>query len=107
MNLRTLRTRLRRTAILAVALFALAQPGLAKGPSLQGVLNLNQASVEQLVLLPGIGESRARAIVSLRKKLGSFRSVEQLVEVKGIGPAALTKLKPFVKTSGESTLRLD
>lgn len=107
MNQRTLRTRLRRTAMLAIALFALAQPGLAKGPNLQGVLNLNKASVEQLVLLPGIGESRAQAIVTLRKKLGSFRSIEQLVEVKGIGPAALTKLKPFVKTSGETTLRLD
>jgi len=107
MHQRTLRTRLRRTAILAVAMFALAQPGFAKGPDLQGTLNLNEANVEQLVLLPGVGESRAQAIVKLRKRLGSFNNVAQLVEVKGIGPAALAKLKPFVRTSGKTNLRLD
>jgi len=107
MKERILRTRLRRTAMLAVALLALAGPGWAKGPSLQGVVNLNKASVEQLVLLPGVGESRARAIVSLRQQLGSFKSVDQLVDVKGIGEAAVAKLRPYVKTSGETTLRLD
>lgn len=67
-----------------------------------GKLNLNQASAEQLDELPGIGPSRAQAIVELRKKLGgSFRSVEQLRDVKGIGEKTLNKLKPLVTVETE------
>lgn len=108
MNLRTLRQRLGRVAILALALAApLAGPTWAEAPSLQGVLNLNTASQEELALLPGVGESRARAILTLRKQRGGFQKVDELVEVKGIGEAALAKLRPFVKTAGKTTLRVE
>ena len=108
MKLRTLRNRLVRTAILALALAVpLAGPTWAAGPNLHGVLNLNKAEIEQLTLLPGVGESRARAIVALRKQLGSFKRVEQLVEVKGIGEAALAKMRPFLKLAGPTNLRVD
>ncbi|MCP3987379.1 MAG: helix-hairpin-helix domain-containing protein [bacterium] len=83
------------------------QPAEAAAPALQGVLNLNTASQEQLVLLPGVGESRAQAIMALRKQRGSFKKVDELVDVKGIGDAALAKLRPFVKLDGATTLRVD
>jgi len=108
MKLRNLRNRLVRTAILALALAVpVAGSTWAAGPTLQGVLNLNKAEVEQLTLLPGVGESRARAIVALRTKLGSFKRVEQIIEVKGIGEAALAKMRPYLKVAGPTNLRVD
>ncbi|GMX62389.1 hypothetical protein Elgi_21940 [Paenibacillus elgii] len=65
--------------------------------SASGKINLNTATAKQLDELPGIGASRAQAIVELRKKLGgSFKSVDQLLEVKGIGEKMLQKIKPLV-----------
>lgn len=59
-------------------------------------LDLNSATVEQLQALPGIGKSKASAIVTYRETVGPFLEVEQLTEVKGIGSAILNKLTPFV-----------
>lgn len=49
-------------------------------------LDLNTASAQQLRLLPGIGESLSQAIVDYRQANGPFESVEQLMDVPGIGP---------------------
>jgi competence protein ComEA len=89
-------------ALAAALLFALAQPALAAEP-LSGVVNVNIASVEELVLLPGIGESRAMAIIALRENKGGFDSVDDLVEVKGIGDAMLAKLRPYLSLEGKTT----
>ncbi|HQK17247.1 MAG TPA: helix-hairpin-helix domain-containing protein, partial [Polyangiaceae bacterium] len=56
----------------------------------------NAASAEELCKLPGIGPARAAKIVELRGKLGGFRSVRQLLRVKGIGPRMLKRLTPLV-----------
>ena len=107
MNPRIPRHRLGRVAILALALAAplTSQPGLAQ--ALQGVINVNTASAEELELLPGVGERRAQAIVALRKQRGSFQKVDELALVKGIGEAALARLRPFVKLAGKTTLRVE
>lgn len=89
--------------LLAFALLLGAAP-MAAG-SLQGVVNLNTANAEQLSQLPGIGEARAQAIVGLRKQQGSFKTVEELLAVKGIGDKALTRLRPFLALEGKTTLR--
>jgi len=92
-----------RAAGLALALLlAGAQPLIAG--ELRGALNLNTANVEQLILLPGVGESRALAIVALRKQLGGFKRVEQLTDVRGIGERSLEKLRPYLVLKGETTL---
>ncbi|WP_162238588.1 helix-hairpin-helix domain-containing protein, partial [Paenibacillus sp. A3] len=80
---------------------AASDPGKAaagkRTESAPGKINLNTATAKQLDELPGIGASRAQAIVELRKKLGgSFKSVDQLLEVKGIGEKMLQKIKPLV-----------
>ena len=54
-----------------------------------GKVNLNTATVSELTALKGIGEKKAQAIVDFREKQGKFTSVEQLVDVSGIGPATL------------------
>jgi competence protein ComEA len=91
---------------LALAVALAAAPGFgAESPALSGTVNVNTASVEQLQLLPGIGESRARAVVEARKQRGGFKAVEDLLEVKGIGEASLERLKPYVTLEGKTTAR--
>ncbi len=58
-----------------------------------GLLDLNTATLEQLDKLPGIGESKAKAILEYRSKKGRFKRVEELMEVKGIGEKMFEKLK--------------
>lgn len=65
------------------------------------LLDLNQATLEQLESLPGIGEKKAQAILAFREQHKGFRSVSQLLQIKGIGRAMLRKLKPLL-TVGES-----
>lgn len=59
-------------------------------------LDLNSATVEQLDKLPGIGPALAQRIVDYRAQHGSFRQLEQLNEVKGIGDRTLEKLVPLL-----------
>jgi len=67
-------------------------------------LDLNISTEEELDLLPGIGPSKAKAIVEYRKASGGFNDVEELLNVKGIGAKTLDKLKPLIKV-GESSGR--
>ena len=90
---------------LAVSLAASAVAAADSKPTFTGVVNVNTASSEQLQLLPGIGEARARAIVSMRKQNGGFKSLEQLTEVKGIGDAMLERLRPHLSLNGKTTAR--
>ena len=61
------------------------------------VVDLNTASVEQLDLLPGIGPAIAARIIEQRARTGRFRSVNQLLDVPGIGEAKFASLKSRVK----------
>jgi len=88
-------------AALAAPVAALAAAAEA---SLSGVVNVNTATSEQLAMLPGIGDSKARAILAVRDERGRFESVEELLEVKGIGARALARIRPFVALKGRTTL---
>jgi len=65
-----------------------------------GPLDLNSATREQLTTLPGIGPARAEAILALRERRGRLGSVEELLDVRGIGPATLARLRPLLETGG-------
>ena len=62
-------------------------------------VDLNTATLEQLVTLPGVGKKKAAAIIEYRKTNGKFTSVDDLVNVKGVGKKMLEKLKGQVKAS--------
>jgi competence protein ComEA len=64
-------------------------------------VNLNSASVAQLQTLPGIGASTAQRIVDYRQKNGSFKKIEELMNVKGIGEKSFLKLKPLITVSAD------
>jgi competence protein ComEA len=59
-------------------------------------LDLNRANVEDLSLIPGIGESLAQEIVAHRERRKGFRSVEELKNVKGIGEKTVRSLEPYL-----------
>lgn len=70
------------------------------------LLDINAASAEQLAeKLPGIGPEKALRIVRWREQNGQFLSVEQLQEVKGIGPKTLEKLRALVRVGTEAEAR--
>jgi comEA protein len=62
-------------------------------------VDVNNADVDTLMSLPGIGSKTAEAIDSYRKENGRFQSVDDLLKVKGIGPKKLEKIKPLVIVS--------
>lgn len=62
----------------------------------QAPVNLNQATVDDLVALPGVGPVTAQNILDYRETNGGFDSVDQLQDVNGIGPATLAKLTDLV-----------
>jgi competence protein ComEA len=69
-------------------------PGHGVTPDGRVVLNL--ASEDDLVKLPGVGRKRAQAILRLRSRLKRFRSLRQLLRVRGLGYRLLKRLKPRV-----------
>lgn len=73
---------------------AAASGGAAGGPA--GRISLGSATLEQLDTLPGIGPVTAQAILDYRSEHGPFRSVDDLMDVKGIGQATLDDLRDQV-----------
>lgn len=60
-------------------------------------VNINTASLNDLMTLPGIGEKRAESILKLREKKGSFQTVEELLEAEGIKEGIFEEIKDFIK----------
>jgi len=60
-------------------------------------VNINTASKEELMELPGIGESRALSIIAYREEHGFFESIEEIMLVSGIKEGAFAKIKAYIK----------
>jgi competence protein ComEA len=71
-------------------------PGPAASPTGPAAVSINSADAPALELIPGIGPVRAQAIIEYRTQIGSFDSIDQLLEVTGIGPATLESMRPYV-----------
>ncbi len=59
-------------------------------------IDINSATVEEIMTLPGIGEKRARAIVDLRNEMKGFRSVDEIIYVPGIGKKIVESIKEYI-----------
>ncbi len=60
-------------------------------------INLNTATLHDLMTLPGVGEKTAKSILEFRSANKNFRTIEQLLEIKGIGEKKFDKIKEFVR----------
>ena len=104
MEVRTERTLTQETPLVLPAPTP-AQEELTKEEALAaagGKIDINTAGVDELMLLPGIGEKRAEDIIAYRRANGPFRIPEELTEVPGIGEGILAGLIDYV-TVGEET----
>ncbi len=93
--------------LVLVAMFSMLCVSLAgtqaSAGSSTGVVNVNTASAAQIAMLPGIGIAKAKAIIAYREKK-SFKTAEDLLAVKGIGKALLSKVRERVVLKGKTTM---
>jgi competence protein ComEA len=90
-----------------------ARPALAEGPTAtllaapasvgDGTVNLNTATIEELIRLPGIGPTKAAAIAAFRQKHGAFGRIDDLDRVKGFGRKTLARIRPNLSLNGPTT----
>ena len=73
--------------------------GGATSGAVPQLININLASVVELEQLPGVGPATAKAIVAYREKFGAFLKVEDLLKVRGIGPAKLSEILPRARVN--------
>jgi competence protein ComEA len=82
-------------AILVLA-FATVPTALAKKKPPAHPININTAGATDLQQVPGIGPSTAQKILDTRKSYGAFKSVDDLLAIKGIGPKKLEKMRKYL-----------
>lgn len=76
---------------------ATSEGGAAIGESGNRVVDVNRAGAEELQALRGVGPVLAERILELRRDKGRFRTVDELLEVRGVGPATLESLRPMIR----------
>lgn len=76
-------------------------PSLAAGQPQAEKVNINSATVDELVSLPGIGPSYAQRIVEYREKNGPFKKVEDLLNVRGIGEKTFERIRDRITIGGK------
>jgi competence protein ComEA len=95
-------TRIMIAAIAAIALSATALSAQGRATATKTVataaapVNLNTATAEQLATIPGVGVKTAELIIEYRQKNGSFKKIEDLMNVRGVGEKSFLKMKPLI-----------
>jgi len=94
-----------RTLLIVTLAAALAGQALGAPPPGGPKVNINAASAAELQLLPRIGPAVAGRIVEFRDSHGAFKTVEELMRVRGVGEKTFELLKPYLATDGPTTLK--
>ncbi len=92
-------------AAILVAVSATSMAATKQAKQLTGAVNINTATAAELTMLPGIGKSKADAIVAFRQT-SPFKSASDLVKVKGIGEKMLAKIQQYVVVDGPTTAKV-
>src|SRR6266481_4843640 len=92
--------RLKQRVLLSLSFLAIcfafaAVAGAAKKPPLKPI-NINTANSEELQQVPGIGPATAEKILQMRKSYGAFKSVDDLLAIRGLGPKRLEKMRKYL-----------
>jgi comEA protein len=85
-----------RVCLIAATLCIVVSAGAARKKPPAAPVNLNTATSEQLQLVPGIGPATADKILQMRKAYGAFKSVDDLLAIRGIGPKRLEKMRKYL-----------
>ena len=72
---------------------ALKNDACITNQTVQGKISINTATLQELMTLPGIGESKAKDILSYREKNGPFQKIEDIMNISGIGESLFVKIK--------------
>ncbi|MCC6271937.1 MAG: helix-hairpin-helix domain-containing protein [Deltaproteobacteria bacterium] len=92
-------------ALPALALFlGTLTPASVAAKAVEGVVNINTATPQELTMLPGIGKAKAEQIVQLRQSK-PFASVDDLKNVPGLGAKRIEAMRPHVVTEGATTAK--
>src|SRR5437660_5894839 len=84
---------------LIIGLCVSLTPGIAKKKPPAKPVNINTATSEELQQVPGIGPATAEKILQMRKSYGTFKSVDDLLSIKGIGKKRLEKMRKYLTVS--------
>lgn len=91
-------------ATLALLAAMTAAFGASAAEATPGVVNINTATVAELCYLPGVGETKAQAIVAQRQGK-EYKKVEDIMRVKGIGRKSFQKMRPYLAVEGSTTVK--
>jgi competence protein ComEA len=94
-----------RFGLLSLLFLFCAVDGLAKKKPPLHPINLNTANAAQLELVPGIGPSTAEKILQARKSCGSFKDVDDLLAIRGIGQKRLDKMRKYLTVGNPPTVK--
>src|SRR5213080_1397137 len=88
---------------LILFLSAAASAGKKKPPAKP--VNINTANAEELQQVPGIGPATAQKILQMRKSYGAFKSVDDLLAIRGLGPKRLEKMRRYLTVGKPSAAK--
>lgn len=92
--------------ILTLAIVSVSQIRICfSAEGIEGKININTATESQIALLPGIGPKLATEVVNYRTSNGNFKTIEDIKKVAGVGDKKFEKIKDFVVTEGDTTIK--
>lgn len=94
---------LARTVLSSLAFCTIVSLAFANKKPPAPPVNLNTATSEELQTVPGIGPATAEKILQVRKNYGAFKSVDDLLAIKGIGPKRLEKMRKYLTVGKTSS----